>query len=157
MSEEAYNVTPTEPRILVDKETALQLLESLRRRAQVAVTLDDPLGLATRSWVGPWLRDLFPRAHVQHSGTQETQYELRKEEWSDAWTALEQDSTSPSVCVFASKCAPIGNTDFRLRIQRYTHSITITLVGEHVAEFPASTHRTTHGLKIKLRHGPRTA
>ncbi|GAA5865252.1 hypothetical protein JCM3774_004909 [Rhodotorula dairenensis] len=95
MSEETRHGIAAEPCILMDKHTAMQLLECSSARTQVAVTVDDPLGLTAKSWIDAWLRGLFPEASVQGTGAPETHYELRKEEWSDTWAATDTEPVSP--------------------------------------------------------------
>ena len=63
MSEEALDSTSrfeVEPRIVLDKITASMLLRAASAGKHGLVQVDDPSGLAANSWVGPWLRDLFP-------------------------------------------------------------------------------------------------
>lgn len=99
MSEEALNDTvrlELEPRILLDKGTASMLLRAVDADDHGSVQVDDPCGLAANSWVGPWLRDLFPHNSLEVIGKTEGYYELRKEERSSAWTsASEKEPASP--------------------------------------------------------------
>lgn len=100
MSEEALDSTSrfeVEPRIVLDKITASMLLRAASAGKHGLVQVDDPSGLAANSWVGPWLRDLFPQNSLEVIGkTGEGYYELRKEEWSSAWTsASDKETASP--------------------------------------------------------------
>lgn len=99
LSEEAPNndtgLLDLEPRILLDKHTALMLLRAVSAGDRRLVQVDDPSGLAANSWVGPWLRDLFPPNSLEmvHK-TEEGYYELRKEDWSSAWTSASDKETA---------------------------------------------------------------
>jgi hypothetical protein len=85
-----------EPRLLLDKHTAAMLLRAASAGDRGLVQVDDPSGLAANSWVGPWLRDLFPGNSLGAIGKTEGYYELRKEDWSSAWTsASDQEPASP--------------------------------------------------------------